>query len=454
MGQVSESHPEPVVPAEEATIADGPAAAPEPVDVDPAAPETAVEDESTAEAAAPVDQPSGDGPSGDEPSGDGPSGDGPSGDEPSGDEPGTDESGSDESDESEEADGEDTVPEEPTWTRIALDGDAAEAVLNAVEDGGVVVLPTDTVYGIGVDAYNATAVNDLLAAKGRGRDVPPPVLIGDGAMLKALAQDVPDTAEQLIAQHWPGPLTVIVKAAPKLKMDLGETGETIGVRVPAHDQVREILRHTGPMAVSSANKTGEPAATTIDDAIEQLGNAVALYVDGGDVSENGFEPSTMVDFSKRAEGIILRVGAIDVRTIRETLPEASTLRPEDDPDLPEEPEEPAESADAEESDSAAEGDQTADLETPNTETPNTETPDPETPDIEVGTPGEDPAAGQADGATEADPGDPEVPVPAESSEPEESVEDHAVIAAQIHGANEDTVEDPGPGDEPTKAPDA
>ena len=255
-------------------------------------------------------------------------------------------------------------PEPPTWTRIDLDDvdGAADAVLEAVESGKLIVLPTDTVYGVGADAYNSSAVASLLTAKGRGRDKPPPVLVSDAGLVKALAQDVPSAANDLMAAHWPGALTLILRATSSLQMDLGDTDGTVGVRVPDHPGTREILRRTGPLAVSSANVAGGEAATNLDQAIEQLGNSIALYIDGGDLGDPAVAPSTMVDFSKEDSGVIVRVGAISVETLRETVPGLTTLRPEDDPraGLDGDGEERDESRAAEGEDSASAADDTSD----------------------------------------------------------------------------------------------
>jgi len=201
--------------------------------------------------------------------------------------------------------------------------EASEAARQAIKDGECIVLPTDTVYGIGVDAFSAEAVQRLLDAKKRGRDMPPPVLIGEPALIKTLAAEVPQTAQALVDRHWPGALTVICRIQPSLRMDLGDTEGTIALRVPDHELARDILRRTGPMAVSSANISGQSAALTCDEAIEQLGDAVSIYLDGGPLGGAGRAPSTIVDFSRREDGEVLRRGAISVETLRET---ASSLR--------------------------------------------------------------------------------------------------------------------------------
>jgi tRNA threonylcarbamoyl adenosine modification protein (Sua5/YciO/YrdC/YwlC family) len=206
---------------------------------------------------------------------------------------------------------------------------AIEAAREAIEAGECVVLPTDTVYGIGADAFSAEAVQRLLNAKGRGRDMPPPVLIGEPGLIKALAVDVPDEANELIARHWPGALTVICRVQPSLRMDLGDSKDTIALRLPDHELTREILRRTGPMAVSSANLSGQPAALTCDEAIDQLGDSVAVYLDGGELAATGGMPSTIVDFTQRDDGDVLRVGAISLDVLRETLSDLVDLTESD-----------------------------------------------------------------------------------------------------------------------------
>lgn len=180
-------------------------------------------------------------------------------------------------------------------------GPSLDAAVDAVSRGAVIVLPTDTVYGVGADAFQPDAVARVLAAKGRGRQMPPPVLIPDVRTVDGLAMDVPASARALMEDCWPGALTVIVRAQPSLAWDLGDTGGTVALRVPDHGAARALLARTGPLAVTSANRTGEPAATTAADAQEQLGDAVAVYLDAGD-SPLGVA-STIVD----ATGDVLRI---------------------------------------------------------------------------------------------------------------------------------------------------
>jgi tRNA threonylcarbamoyl adenosine modification protein (Sua5/YciO/YrdC/YwlC family) len=202
----------------------------------------------------------------------------------------------------------------------AITAEACEAARQAIKDGGCVVLPTDTVYGIGADAFSAEAVQRLLDAKKRGRDMPPPVLISEPALIRTLAVDVPETANALVDKHWPGALTVICRIQPSLRMDLGDTKGTIALRVPDHELARDVLRRTGPMAVSSANISGQPAALSCDEAIQQLGDSVSVYLDGGPLDGPVGAPSTIVDFTQNEDGEVLRRGAISVHTLREIAP--------------------------------------------------------------------------------------------------------------------------------------
>jgi len=205
----------------------------------------------------------------------------------------------------------------PRILDISLDPEAAiEAAAAAVADGLCIVLPTDTVYGIGANAFNADAVQRLLHAKQRGRELPPPVLIADSLALRTLAEEVTDEIEAVTEAFWPGALTIIVRAQPSLRLDLGERGQTVAVRIPDHDFTRELLRATGPLAVSSANVSGEPAATTAAEAKAQLRRSVEVYLDGGPA--NDAVPSTILDLTGPPR--ILRQGRISAAALAEVLP--------------------------------------------------------------------------------------------------------------------------------------
>ncbi|TDE56871.1 threonylcarbamoyl-AMP synthase [Nonomuraea mesophila] len=183
----------------------------------------------------------------------------------------------------------------------------------AVRRGELVVLPTDTVYGIGADAFTPAAVTELLDAKGRGRDMPPPVLVGTVRAATALIDDLGPYGQDLIDAFWPGPLTLVCKANRALSWDLGDTKGTVAVRMPLHPVALDLLKETGPMAVSSANRSGAPAATTAEEAEEQLGESVAVYLDAGKTTDQ--TPSTILDLTT-AVPRMLRRGAIRVEKLR------------------------------------------------------------------------------------------------------------------------------------------
>ena len=189
-----------------------------------------------------------------------------------------------------------------------------EAAKEAISKGELIVLPTDTVYGVGADAFTPWAVARLLAAKGRGRDMPPPVLVGTVRAAAALVDDFGPFGQDLIDEFWPGGLTLVARSTPTLAWDLGETRGTVAVRMPLHAAALDLLKKTGPMAVSSANSTGNPAATTADEAVEQLGDSIAVYLDGGPCG--GGVASTIVDLTGSVPRL-LRAGAIGMDRLRE-----------------------------------------------------------------------------------------------------------------------------------------
>ncbi len=193
-----------------------------------------------------------------------------------------------------------------------------DAAADAIGRGELVLMPTDTVYGVAADAFMPDAVERLLAAKGRGRDMPVPVLVGDVRGLHGLAADVTEQMQALVDAHWPGPLTLIVPAAPTLAWDLGETRGTVAVRMPQHPVALDVLSSTGPLAVSSANRTGHPPPATADEAERQLGAAVAVYLEAGSSGEA--VASTILDLTGERPQV-RRAGALPVEVLRELLPE-------------------------------------------------------------------------------------------------------------------------------------
>lgn len=166
------------------------------------------------------------------------------------------------------------------------------SAVSAVKGGRLVVMPTDTVYGIGADAFDADAVGALLAAKGRGRDMPVGVLVGSWTTIDGLVYSVPRTARELIRAFWPGALSLVVHQAPSLQWDLGDANGSVMLRMPLHPVAIELLREVGPMAVSSANVSGRPAANTVTEARDQLGDLVETYLDGGRRNDRPPRPSS------------------------------------------------------------------------------------------------------------------------------------------------------------------
>jgi tRNA threonylcarbamoyl adenosine modification protein (Sua5/YciO/YrdC/YwlC family) len=194
-----------------------------------------------------------------------------------------------------------------------------EAAVEAVKRGDLVVMPTDTVYGIGADAFKSWAVSAMLTAKGRDRNTPSPVLVGSRQTLDGLVFTLPPAAADLAEAFWPGGLTIIVEHAPSLDWDIGETGGTVGLRMPLHPVALEVLRETGPMAVSSANKTGQPPAASAADAREQFGFSVSVYLEAGNAAPDTLS-SSIVDVTGPVPKL-LRAGAIPIEKLREVVPD-------------------------------------------------------------------------------------------------------------------------------------
>jgi L-threonylcarbamoyladenylate synthase len=193
-----------------------------------------------------------------------------------------------------------------------------DAAVAAIGRGELVLLPTDTVYGVAADAFDPSAVMALLAAKNRGRTMPVPVLVGEASTLAGLVLTVPEVATRLAEAFWPGGLTLVLEHAPSLAWDLGDAEGTVAVRLPDDEVARDLLRRTGPLAVSSANRSGRPAATTADQAVAQLGTHAAVILDGGPRSDSA--PSTIVDCTAPVPRV-LRIGAIPLDRLREVVPD-------------------------------------------------------------------------------------------------------------------------------------
>ena len=204
-----------------------------------------------------------------------------------------------------------------------------KAAVEAVRRGELIVLPTDTVYGIGAEAFSPAAITSLLAAKQRGRDMPPPVLVGTVRAATALVEDLSDAGRDLIGEFWPGGLTLVCRAQRTLSWDLGDTRGTVAIRMPLHPVALDLLKETGPLAVSSANVSGMPAATTVDEAADQLGDTVAVFLDDGPAT--GGVPSTIVDLTG-AIPRLLRAGAIPVEELTAVTVVSTGPEPGEDAD--------------------------------------------------------------------------------------------------------------------------
>jgi tRNA threonylcarbamoyl adenosine modification protein (Sua5/YciO/YrdC/YwlC family) len=193
-----------------------------------------------------------------------------------------------------------------------------DAAADAVKRGELVVFPADASYGVAADAFQPDAIDSLVVAKGRGRDMPVPVLVGSWAGLDGLTLLVQPAVRELVEAFWPGGLTLVVEHAPSLAWDLGDARGTVAVRMPLHPVALELLARTGPLGVASANRTGEPPPLTADEARDQLGYPVSVYLDGGPCGDP--VPSTIVDVSGDVPRV-LRLGAVSLDQLREVVPE-------------------------------------------------------------------------------------------------------------------------------------
>ena len=200
---------------------------------------------------------------------------------------------------------------------------AVAAASNAAREGGLVVFPTDTVYGLGTDAFSSIGNGRIREAKGRGRDVPTAVLIADPTLLTTLGLEVSDSAMKLGERFWPGGLTMIVRAAPSLGWDASESLDTVALRMPNHEFALELLRNVGPMAVSSANTHGKSPATSTTEAYQMLGETVSVYVNEG--SSPLGAPSTIVDATGPIPAVV-RVGAISIDSVRSVVAHTALRR--------------------------------------------------------------------------------------------------------------------------------
>ena len=200
-------------------------------------------------------------------------------------------------------------------TVVADRAEGIRAATAALGKGELAVIPTDTVYGLAADAFTPAAVTALQAARGSGRGVPPPVLIGSRRAAFALIDEPSSSATDLIDEFWPGALTLIFRASRTLVWDLGDNKGTVALRMPLHPVALDLLKETGPLAVSGANLVGQAAVTTVDQAQAQLNEAVSVYLDGGPASGDA---STIVDVTSPIPKL-LREGVIPADRLRRVV---------------------------------------------------------------------------------------------------------------------------------------
>jgi L-threonylcarbamoyladenylate synthase len=198
---------------------------------------------------------------------------------------------------------------------LPANDEAIQAALKIWHAGGLVAFPTDTVYGVGALAFDGEAVESIYKSKDRPVEKAIPILIGDSDDMQKVGMDIPDIAHKLASRFWPGPLTVVIPKKRTLPESVSATA-TVGVRVPDHEIARALLRAAGPMAVTSANISGQPSPSTAQDVLAQLGGRIDLIIDGG--TTPGGVPSTIVDCT-RDDIKILREGPITLEEIRSKL---------------------------------------------------------------------------------------------------------------------------------------
>jgi L-threonylcarbamoyladenylate synthase len=206
-------------------------------------------------------------------------------------------------------------------TRVAsaADADAVRQAVALLRAGQVVAFPTDTVYGVGAQAFDEVAVGRLYAVKDRPSNKAIPVLVADVADLSRLVRGVSDIVTRLAAQFWPGGLTLVLPAAAGLPVILTAGGDSVAVRCPAHTTPLALIRSLGaPIATTSANLSEQPAPKSADQVVEQLSGRVPLILDGGECAAG--VPSTLLDLSTDPPRV-LRAGAVSIEALRRLLPE-------------------------------------------------------------------------------------------------------------------------------------
>jgi len=198
---------------------------------------------------------------------------------------------------------------------LPANSESIQTAFEILHNGGLVAFPTDTVYGVGALAFDGKTVESIYVAKDRPIEKAIPVLIGDHEDMEKVGMDIPAIAYKLASRFWPGPLTIVIPKAPTLPESVSATA-TVGVRVPDHEVARAILRAAGPMAVTSANISGQPSPSTADEVFIQLGGRIDMILDGG-ITPGGV-PSTVADCTGEAIKI-LREGPISLEEIMSKL---------------------------------------------------------------------------------------------------------------------------------------
>jgi tRNA threonylcarbamoyl adenosine modification protein (Sua5/YciO/YrdC/YwlC family) len=192
------------------------------------------------------------------------------------------------------------------------------AALAAVRRGDLVLMPTESVYAIATDAFSRRGVAAMRDAKGYDDSVPLPVMVGARATVAGIAARVPDDARALMDAFWPGSLTLLLAPQPTLAWDLAGDAP-LAIRMPLHPVALALLGQSGPLVATTANQPGMPAPADVDDAVTQLGDAIGLALDAGDLSDDEPLPSTVVDVTGDQPRVV-RIGAIPVDQLRRVCP--------------------------------------------------------------------------------------------------------------------------------------
>lgn len=195
------------------------------------------------------------------------------------------------------------------------------AAAAAIRRGALVVFPADAAYVLAADAFSPAATTALRAAKGRPEHSPLPVLVGNPGVVDALALGLTDSGRTLIEAFWPGPVTLLVQPQPSLAWDVDPSGSAVGLRMPLHPVALELLTTTGPLAATGANYAAMAVPLTCDDAIAQLGDAVAIYLDAGTADPS--RASAVVDVTQEPARLA-RAGSVDLDRLRLACPDIDT----------------------------------------------------------------------------------------------------------------------------------